>query len=224
MLSLINMFGRSPFAPLNEHMNKVAACVEQVPLLFQAVQERDFEKIKELSQTISRLEHQADLAKNDIRNHLPKSLFLPIDRSWLLEVLEHQDKIADAVEDLAAVLEIRPLTFPPSFKKLFDPFLKKNLEAFYKVQEINAEFKELLETSFGGVEAEKVRQLVDEVALIEHEADKIQREVIKNIYSSEEKLTFMTFDLWKKIIELISSLSNLSEELANRVRMALDLK
>jgi uncharacterized protein Yka (UPF0111/DUF47 family) len=82
----------------------------------------------------------------------------------------------------------------------------------------------LIESSFGGKEAEKVRAMVEDVALKEHEVDLIQRQLLKKIFQSEEALTYLTFSQWQRLIESLASISNLSENLANRVRMVLELK
>lgn len=221
---MYNMFGRSPFAPLKSHMEIVHQCVNKLVPLCKALEAGDQAKLHEVAEEIYKLEHQADLAKADLRNHLPKTLFLPIDRSWILEVIELQDKIADKVEDLAVIMEIRQLMLLPQLKEPFNRFLKKNMEAYYHLLKIYDELLELLESSFGGVEAESVRAMVDEVAYMEHEADIIQTEVIKILFASESELTFATFDLWQKIFGCLASISNISENLANRIRMVLELR
>src|SRR5690349_18226519 len=87
MLNIARLFGKSPFAPLQSHMKKVALCIERLADIFNALSKMDLEKIDKLVADLSRMEHEADLTKNDIRNHLPKSLFLPIDRAHFLEIL-----------------------------------------------------------------------------------------------------------------------------------------
>lgn len=82
-------------------MNKVASCVEKLPPLFEALLSQNMDAIQAISAEISSLEHEADLTKNDIRNHLPKSLFLQVDRPSILEILSLQDAIADQVELIA---------------------------------------------------------------------------------------------------------------------------
>ncbi len=69
MLHILNLFGRSPFAPLQDHMSKVALCIEQLEVLFDALEKKDMPSLEKLTQHISELEHAADLTKNDIRNH-----------------------------------------------------------------------------------------------------------------------------------------------------------
>ncbi len=224
MLTILSLFGRSPFAPLKSHMEKVGTCVHQIPLLFAALEKKDMKELERIAALISEYEHQADLMKNDIRNHLPKSLFLPIDRSHLLEILAIQDNIADAAEDVAVLLTLKTMEMLPSFKSDFIAFLNKNIESFDGTLLIIKEMHELLESSFGGLEAEKVKSMVDEVAFKEHEADLIQRKLLKSLFKAENEMSYGTFHLWQKIFEAVASISNLSEKLAYRVRMTLELK
>jgi uncharacterized protein len=221
---IMNLFGRSPFAPLQSHMDKVSCCVHMVPELFEALEKQEYQKCEEIAAKISELEHQADLTKNDIRNHLPKSLFLPIDNSNLLDILTIQDRIADAAEDVAVLATLKEIVLLDRFKEDFHLFLNKNIEAFNEAHLIIQEIHELLESSFGGMEAEKVRVMVDQVAYKEHEVDLIQRKLLKSLFQAENEMTYSTFDLWQRIFEATAAISNLSENLAYRVRMTLELK
>lgn len=222
--TILNLFGRSPFAPLQAHMEKVSVCVHLLPDIFEAVERNDYEAVENLAKKIGDFEHQADLARNDILNHLPKSLYLPIERSHLMKILSTQDQIADKAEDIAVLITLKPLEIQPYFKSEFKDFLFKNISAFDSVFLIIKEMHELLESSFGGLEAEKVRAMVEEVAFKEHEVDLIQRKLLKKLFNSEEHITFTTFHLWQKICEAIASISNLSETLAFRIRLTLELK
>lgn len=222
--TILNLFGRSPFAPLQKHMEKVSACVHLLKDLFDAMEKKDYDSLNAIACQIADLEHQADLTKNDIRNHLPKSLYLPIDRSQLLEILSTQDKIADMAEDVAVLTTLKQLELLPSFRNEFRDFLNKNISTFDSALLIINEMHELLESSFGGNEAEKVKSLVDEVSFKEHEVDMIQIELLRKIFSSEKEMSYTTFHLWQKICEATADISNLSEKLADRVRMTLELK
>lgn len=224
MLTILSLFGRSPFAPLQSHMESVGYCVHRLPELFEALEEKNYSLVEKIAEEISRLEHDADLIKNDIRNHLPKSLFLPIDRGNLLEILSIQDRIADKVEDVAVLMTLKPLELLPIFKQEFKLFLHKNIETFDEAKLIIKELHELVESSFGGIEAEKVRAMVDEVAYREHEVDLIQRQLLKSLFKAEDQLNYITFHQWQRVFENIASISNLSENLAYRIRMTLELK
>ena len=125
MYTILNLFARSPFAPLRTHMEKVGACVDLLQELFAAIERKDYAAAEKTATLISEHEHAADLMKNDIRNHLPKSLFLPIDRGQLLEILSLQDGIADKAQDVAVLATIKPLEILPSFQEDFKAFSRK---------------------------------------------------------------------------------------------------
>jgi uncharacterized protein len=224
MQTLARLFGRSPFAPLQTHMCKVASCVQEIIPLFDALEKKDYSLVEEISVKISKMEHDADLTKNDIRNHLPTGLFLPIARASLLEILTLQDNIADKSEDVAVLLTLKEIDLKPSFAAEFKEFMSKNLETFHVGHQIIQELGELLETSFGGSEADKVRKMVDKVAFKEHEADLIQRQLLKKLFGESEKMHSSEFFLWMKVIQELAGISNISEKLANRVGMTLEVK
>lgn len=224
MQTLARLFGRSPFAPLQTHMARVASCVHQLVPLFDALNNKDFSRVALLAKEISKLEHDADVTKDDIRNNLPSGLFLPIAKASLLEILSLQDNIADCAEDVAILLTFHNIEVLPSFSVEFYAFLQKNLETFEKGYEIIQEMGQLLESSFGGIEAEKVRKMVEEVAFKEHEADILQAVLLKKLFKQSDAMSTPIFFLWMKIIEELATLSDESEKLANRVRMTLEIK
>ncbi len=224
MNTLLNLFGRSPFSPLDTHMEEVSRCVYMLKDLFKALEKKDYDQVEKIANKISKQEHQADLTKNDLRNHLPKRIFLPIARENLLHILSIQDSIADRAEDVAVLTTLKELEVIEPFKTEFNEFLEKNIETFEGARKVIKELHELLETTFGGVEAEKVRQMVHQVALKEHETDVVQRKMLKALLSAEDKMSYTTFYVWQRIFEELGSIADLSENLAYQVRLTLELK
>ena len=116
--------GSSPFFLLQMHMKKVVLCVDKVREIFKLLQENNLEFLEKLSQELSSVEHEADLMKNDIRNHLSKRTLLLVDRSDFLEILSLQDSIADKAEDIAVFLTFYPLEMFDSFASNFKNFVR----------------------------------------------------------------------------------------------------
>ena len=114
MRTIARLFGKSPFAPLQTHMNKVTHCLEKLTQIIASPSQK-------LVDELCRLEHEADITKNDIRNHLPNSVFMPIDRSQFLEILSLQDKIADQAEEIGITFTLKPLssTFLPFLAEFY---------------------------------------------------------------------------------------------------------
>ncbi|NGX36182.1 MAG: hypothetical protein K1000chlam1_01021, partial [Candidatus Anoxychlamydiales bacterium] len=205
------------------HMDKVASCVLLLEKLFIALKEKKYEKIKEIGKAISKQEHEADLTKNDIRNHLPKSLFLPIDRASFLDILSLQDSFADKAEDIAVMVSLRELKH---FEEIegFENFYKKNIESFMLAHDVIKEFDTLLESSFGGIEAQKVKQMIEDLAFKEHELDIFGYQILKKLYSLTDKFSYSSFHLWNVILREVGELSNIAEKLGNRIRTILEIK
>lgn len=224
MRSIAKLFGRSPFVPLQVHMERVADCVALVPTIVDAFLKGDSARVAALAEEISALEHAADEVKHDIQNHLPRGMFLAVDRGRLLEILGVQDSIADKAENIGALLTLKQIGSPPGFEAKFRTFLAKNVEAFEHAHRIIQEVDELLETSFGGPEAQKVLGMVQTVAHLEHEADRLQHDLLKDLFTHDEQLTHGEFYLWTRVMREVSELSNLSERLANRIRTLLMVK
>jgi len=224
MLTIARLFGKSPFAPLQSHMGKVASCIEKLTKILEALSKGETDKIERLVEDLSQLEHEADLTKNDIRNHLPKSLFMPIDRSHFLEILSLQDSIADQAEDAGITLTLRTLDGLDLFQEDLSAFFQKCSEVFWDTKRIIEEIDELLESSFGGIEAEKVKTMIEETAFKEHLAQKQKYKILKKLYSQGEALSTPAFFHWLRLIEDIDAIAQVSEKLANRIRMVLELK
>jgi len=198
--------------------------MEKLESILEILPKMDMEKTEKLVAELSSLEHEADITKNDIRNHLPKSLFLPIDRAHFLEILSIQDNIADKTEEIGVLLTLRPLETFQNFKADLQALFKKNEEVFLDAKYIIEEIDELLESSFGGIEAEKVKEMVEQTAFKEHKAEKMKNALLKKFFAQADTLSAPSFYLWTRLIEEIGSISHISERLANRIRMILELK
>ena len=224
MRTIARLFGKSPFSPLQTHMNKVASCIDKLTSLMKALPTGDTAKIEKIAKELSELEHEADLTKNDIRNHLPNSIFLPIDRGQFLEILAVQDSIADVAEEVGLLLTLHPLTHYDEFAQSLNEHFEKALDVFQSSLRIMREIEELLESSFGGIEAERVKTMVEETAFKEHKACLAKHAVMKKLFAKGDAMPPAAFYLWVNVLKGIGNIADSSERLANRIRMILELK
>lgn len=221
-MSIISkLFGKSPFEPLYQHMLKVKECVDLVRPLMDAFLKGDDKKLEEMAEKIFKAEHDADVVKKDIRNNLPKSILLPVARGDLLSFLKEQDNIADSAEDLAVFLTMRKTVVPEELKPELKNFVEKVLETYEVAMTVSSEIKVLAETSFAGVEAHKVMDLIEELKLKEWEADKAQMEAAKKMFSIEKKLDPVSVMMWMHIFGELGILANHAENAGDRMRMML---
>lgn len=224
MRTIARLFSRSPFSPLQTHLKKVGLCFEALSNVFSKLSSLDQKSLEKASNDIARLEHDADISKNDIRNHLPKSLFLPIDRGQFLEILSLQDTLADKCEDIAFILTLHKMEEAGKLTDEITVFFDKAKSVFKSSVKIIQEIDELLESSFGGQEAEKVKAMVDITASLELEVNKMQKALLKELYDKGSHLSPPSFTFWASLINEIAILSHTAEKLAHRVRMVLELR
>jgi len=221
-MSIISkLFAKSPFEPLYQHMLKVKACVDLVRPLMDAFLKGEQEKVKDVARKIFKAEHDADMVKKEIRSRLPKSILLPVARGDILRFLKEQDNIADSAEDLAALLMLRKTTVPEELKEKLKNFVDKVLETYEVAMTVSSEIKLLAETSFGGEEAHKVMELIEQLKLKEWEADKAQMTAAKKMFSIEKKLDPVSVMMWMHIFKELGTLANHAENAGDQMRLML---
>jgi predicted phosphate transport protein (TIGR00153 family) len=221
-MSIISkLFGKSPFEPLYQHMLRVKECLDLVGPLIGALLDGDRKKLEETAEKIFKAEHDSDLVKKEIRNNLPKGIFLPVDRGDILSFLKEQDKIADSAEDLAVLVTLRKMKVPKELKKELKELVDKVLLTGETAMAVSSEIKILAETSFGGREAQKVMDIVEQLKIEEHEADKAQMKLAKKLFSIEKKLDPVSVMMWMKIFTELGMLANHAENVGDRLRMML---
>lgn len=213
------IFGRSPFSPFIEMADKVDACTAMVPVLFDAFFEGNYEEVRDIAERISHLEHEADVAKTRVRDTLPRSLFLPVDRRDLLDVLSSLDAIADCAEDVGILFTLREMephdALVPDLKSL----VRRVMATVDKALEIVRQMEVLAEVGFTGREADRVRHLIDELGRLEHEADIVQDELARKLFSIEDEIKAGSLFVWNKIFNKIGDMANHAEKCGNRLRL-----
>jgi len=218
MTLLDKLFKTSPFGPVIEHAKKVYECIEFINPVIKAWLREDWNEIERLRNEISRKENEADELKIRIRNKLPKSLFYPVPRGDLLRILNNQDNIADAAEDLCVVLTLRKTKLPKSLTSDFQDFVDQVIETCGKLLSANEELDTLMEASFTGPATEKILKIVDEIGQMEWRTDNKSRELVKKLMSMEGQLDPLTIIFIMKIIEVLGNLANYAENCGDNLR------
>lgn len=217
--SVLELFSRSPFGPMQEHMRMAQRCVDLLAPMMQHVVADNWAEVKTISKEIYHFEQQADRIKNDIRNHLPKSLFMPVDRRDLLDILHSIDSVADSVEDTAASLQLKPLHLPQEQGEPILDLTDRAISTARQAGSIVLELDAIVEASFGGPEAEKVLRMIEEAGRLEHETDIAQQRFVRRILDREDTMKPMDIFLWLKVSQEIGNLANNAERVADKLRL-----
>jgi predicted phosphate transport protein (TIGR00153 family) len=218
-MSLIaNLFGQSPVRPMQQHMRAAVECARQVLPLFEAMVAGDKAAITKLHQEIDRLEHEADRIKNEIRSHLPKRMFLAVERRDMLEILDYQDSIADVAQDIAELADMRGMVVPKPLASAFLDLVRRVVSACEQAERVINELDELLETGFRGREVARVDAMIEELSRMESETDDLEERVQRLLFGIEDELGISAM-FWYKLIDDVGGMADYAERVGNRLRL-----
>lgn len=215
---IARLFWQSPFEALHRHMLKVKECTDMLKPLIEAFILGDRTLIEERVERISKLEHEADIIKNEIREHLPHHVFMPVDRSDILRFLREEDSIADSVEDVARLIEMRKTYVPQDLKEELMQLVDKVGETVKALENVTSEIKVLSQSSFSRSEEEKISSLIKDVDKKEFEADLLQQKAAKKLFSLEDKMDPTSVLLLMRIMGEVGSVADHAQNTGDRLR------
>ena len=216
---LASLFGKSPFKALQVHMRVVLECAHEIPPLFDALAAGDQESVEATKNKIFEKEAEADKIKNDLRGALPKSLFMPVDRRDLLDVLQMQDSIADTAQDIAGLLVERRMELPDFMKEPMLALARRSIDACDQSAKIIEELDELLAMGFRGREASQVEAMVEKLNLIEDDTDELGIELARHLFEHEDEIKPVSVMMWYQLIEWVGDLADYAEKVGDRLRL-----
>lgn len=216
-----DLFGRSPVRPLQTHMDKVQACVAELPAFLEAAYAADWALAERQQQLIVRLENEADDLKKALRLQLPKGMMLAMSRRDVLEVLSVQDHIANIAKDIAGLILGRRMRFPENMREDLKRYLARSLDAVHQAGRIVHELDELVEAGFRGHEVDLVNDMLRELDRIEQDTDDVQRRVRETLFAQESRLPPVDVMFFYRVIDDIGDLADEAQRVGSRLQLML---
>ena len=218
---LANIFGSSPVQPLEKHIDTSYRCAKQLRAFFRAVVKEDWDTATSVRSEIERLEHEADDLKKAIRLSLPKSLFMPVPRQDLLELLLVQDKIANRTKDVSGIVIGRRMQIPAEIAEQFLDFVDRNVDAAKQARKSVRELDELFTVGFRGAEVDLVTALIEELDRIETDTDDKQAALRAALFKIEKDMDPIDAVFMYKVIELTGEIADMAERVGRRLELLL---
>ena len=215
----LQMFARSPFKPMQEHITKAQECAAELLPFFDAVCAEDWAVAKNVQGRIAALEGEADAMKKEIRQNLPKSIFLPVPRTDLLEVLRMQDKIANRAKDIAGIMLGRQMVVPSSLQDEMKDYVRAALNTSEQALNTLNELDELVNSGFGGHEIDLVEKMITELDTLEHITDECERNMRFSLFAIEKELPPIEVMFLYQVISLIGDLADRAQQVGSRLQL-----
>ncbi len=218
---LANIFGSSPVQPLEKHIDISYRCAKQLHAFFAASIGGDWDAARLARDQIEALEHEADNLKKKIRLDLPKSLFMPVPRQDLLELLLVQDKIANRTKDVSGLVIGRKMQIPEPIAERFLDFVDRNIDAAKQARKSVRELDELFTAGFRGAEVDLVEQLIEELDRIETDTDEKQAALRAALFEIEKSLDPVDAVFMYQVIERTGEIADMAERVGRRLELLL---
>jgi predicted phosphate transport protein (TIGR00153 family) len=209
---------KSPFDLLLEHMSKVRECIDILGDGLVKYYKGDYQGFPMLARRVSELEHEADIIKGNIRNHLPTWIFMPVDKGRFLWALREQDAILDHAENLVQMLDMRHTKIPKDLQETFIEHSQIVMNTVIAMENAVESVRDLIEAGFVKKERKHTKEFIHKVHVIEWTADQKKYELTKGIYKLEKKLKPMDVYHLLKIADWVDDIADHAENVADWLR------
>jgi predicted phosphate transport protein (TIGR00153 family) len=209
------LFYKSPFENLKRHADKVSECAKMFSTAIACHIDRKCEDFDNLTDLVGQLESEADAVKRNIRGHMPRGIWMPVDKFAFFMYLREQDKVIDALEEALYWLSYRP---EGAEQEIGDDLI-------YLVESVIPAIEKLspmvdLATQYFRKRYEKTRQeiksIIRDIRQHEHEADVVERELKHKIFSTM-KDPIQIYHL-VRLVETIGSIADHAQNAADMMR------
>ncbi|MDY0091614.1 MAG: DUF47 family protein [Candidatus Vecturithrix sp.] len=155
---------------------------------------------------VDRAESRCDDLRRQIEMELYGKALMPESRGDLLGLLEALDKVPNKAEELVYDIHLQRVVFPNTLRDQFCTLVEKNV---YCVQVLY----EAASAIFRDIDA--VFSLTEAIRQIENEIDELERQLIREVFKIEERLSYQ--NLMHRIIRGICDISDKSQNVSERL-------
>ncbi len=221
MNNILGLFAHSPLKPLQKHSKYVTECCDLLIPFFQHTYLKQWDEAEKVRLDISQCEREADGLKREIRLKLPRGLFLPIDRTDLLELVTQLDKLANFAKDISGRMIGRQFGIPEEMQESFLKYVQRSLDSIHQAHRVIEEMDQLLETGFKGRELKLVNTMIQELDSIEDDTDQMQIQLRKMLLGIESRYNPIDVMFLYKVIEWVGVLADQAQRVGSRIELML---
>lgn len=211
------LFGKSPIAPIQQHMQLAEETVQLLCELLAASADGNWRRVADIHGLIGALALEARKLRREIRRELPRGLLLAMPRPDLLELLDIQERLVDSVNDVSHPITLRSTQFPAPLQKAVDRLCSQLAEAAGQALAAIRELDEIIEQGFGGHERTRVRKMLTalerQVQRCDREQQKLFQQICKHEGSSPAVDVMFHYQICTALGALAASCGEVGEQL-----------
>lgn len=214
---LLETLRKSPFIGLHEHFKIVKVGIIALNNVVKNYIDEDYKNFEINAKKVYKYEQQGDWIKGNVRNHLPRFIFMPIEKDDFLTLLKEIDGILDSAEDITVLMDMRRTSIPNSMRSDFIAVMKKANTTVETLGRARDMLNVMLGVSFGGKPREDLKKVIHRIHKLEYESDAIEKKISKKLFNNKELDPISIIHLLK-IIDGMGCIADHTENAADRIR------
>jgi hypothetical protein len=172
-------------------------------MLIDTMQNYHPEELDQKRIEMHKIEHDCDIAKHQMIEHLAKEFITPIEREDIMEMAHQIDNITDAIEDVMMRLYMFNITSIRSDALEMAQIIEK---CCFAVKEALVEFPDFRRSK-------TLHQYIVEVNRLEEEGDRLYMEATRRLYISD--LEAVAVNAWTHVFHIMEKACDACEDVSD---------
>ena len=214
-----DLISKSPFGPIQVHMQKSLECAEELLLFLEAVIHDDWDKATASRKKISGLEKQADKLKAETRDLLPKGMFLFVPRGDLLDLIGLADEIPNTIKDISGLVYGRKMAIPSQISASFMEFASEAVQIVTTAALAIDQLSEVSRLAFGSRASGELDKIISNLDSLEEESDRSEVTVRLQLFDIEKDFPPIDVIFLYDVINKIGELADRAEQVGHRLTL-----
>ena len=214
-----DLISKSPFGPIQVHMQKSLECAEELLVFLDAAIDNDWEKVNTSRKKIIALEKDADKLKAETRDLLPKGMFLFVPRGDLLDLIGLADEIPNTIKDISGLVYGRQIVIPSQISASFKEFASEAVEIVSTAALAVDQLSEVSRLAFGSRASDALEKIISKLDSLEAESDKSEVTVRRQLFDIEKDLPPVDVMFLYDVINKIGELADRAEQVGHRLTL-----
>ena len=214
-----DLISKSPFGPIQVHMQKSLECAEELLLFLEAVIHDDWDKATACRKKISELEKEADKLKAETRDLLPKGMFLFVPRGDLLDLIGLADEIPNTIKDISGLVYGRQMVIPSQISASFMEFASEAVQIVTTAALAIDQLSEVSRLAFGSRASGELDKIISNLDSLEEESDRSEVTVRLQLFNIEKDFPPIDVIFLYDVINKIGELADRAEQVGHRLTL-----
>ncbi len=213
---IVSSFVSTPFESLVTFCEKILEGMKALRKAVEAYVNEDYERFDVWVRGVCSIEQEADEMKREIRNSLPRGVFMPVDKFQFFTLIRELDHVLDSAEDVVVWLSFKRGVAIKEVKEDLLELLDTSIESV----EILYDVIKMTTKTFGFLKKrrEDIKETIRAVRRKEWESDQIAQGMVRKLFELKD-YDFFTIHHILTTGRYIGDIADHAENVADVIRV-----